>query len=183
MIPEVSNPTAECPNPQLWNMHDDNSAEVEVLDFLRQLILTIKPNLVVETGTHLGWSAGVMGSALEDNGFGRLITCEISKELYDKACVNLGCVPRVKICNQSSLTLEGNETIDLLFCDSDKEIRMDEVEYFWPRLTKNSIILIHDVNTDCHKPLRDRVKAWGESGRLSHVFLPTPRGLAICQKR
>lgn len=181
MQPEVSNPTVECPFPQLWRMHDDQSAEVEVLDFLFHLVVTIKPRLVVETGTHLGYSAWSIGTALVENSFGRLITCEISKELYDRAFVKLRPLMNyVYPIQQSSMTLWGDEPIDLLFCDSDPAIRMQEVEYFWNRLTPNSLILIHDVNTDCHKPLRDRVVEWGD--RLRYVFLPTPRGLAICQK-
>lgn len=181
MQPEVSNPTVECPFPQLWRMHDDQSAEVEVLDFLNQFVKTIKPRLVVETGTHRGRSARSIASALQLNGFGKLITCETVKEHCMDALVLLRGYERfADLRNQSSLTLEGDEPIDLLFCDSDKTIRLQEVEYFWNRLTPASIILIHDVNTDCHKELREQVAA--HSG-LRIIFLPTPRGLAICQKR
>ena len=51
---EYHRPTPECPYPERWHMYDSMSAEVEVLDFLKALVITIKPELVVETGTFSG---------------------------------------------------------------------------------------------------------------------------------
>lgn len=180
---ECSNPTVECPRPELWNMHDDTSSEVEVLHFLEQLVLTVKPRLVVETGTHIGYGAFHIGLALKENGFGKLITCEKVEEYYLRAVEKVEHVRGfVDVRNVSSLELRIDPQIDILFSDSDPAIRMAEVEHFWDRLTTSSLILIHDVNTDCHKDLRQRVLEWDKKRRLSVVLLPTPRGLAICQK-
>src|SRR5437588_7255509 len=54
--PEYHKATAECPNPERWSMYDSMTAEVEVLEFLRSLVTTTKPKLVVETGTFMGVS-------------------------------------------------------------------------------------------------------------------------------
>src|SRR5271157_1400783 len=60
IVPEYHRPTPECPHPERWSMYDSMTAEVEVLEFLRTLVTTIKPNLVVETGTFLGVSTLVI---------------------------------------------------------------------------------------------------------------------------
>ena len=56
LVPEYHRATPECPHPERWSMYDSMTAEVEVLEFLRTLVTTIKPNLVVETGTFMGVS-------------------------------------------------------------------------------------------------------------------------------
>jgi len=45
LVPEYHRPTPECPHPERWSMYDSMTAEVEVLEFLRTLVTTIKPNL------------------------------------------------------------------------------------------------------------------------------------------
>ena len=63
--PEYHRATPECPNPERWRMFDTMTAEVEVLDFLKCLMTTVKPNLVVETGTFLAVSTIYMAEGLE----------------------------------------------------------------------------------------------------------------------
>ncbi len=52
--PEWHRATPECPHPQRWSMYDGLTAELEVLELLRCLVTTIKPELVVETGSFSG---------------------------------------------------------------------------------------------------------------------------------
>src|SRR6201997_2721104 len=56
LLPEYHRATPECPHPERWSMYDSMTAEAEVLEFLRTLITTLKPELVVETGAFLGVS-------------------------------------------------------------------------------------------------------------------------------
>lgn len=186
MYIEVSKPTAECPEPQLWKCFDPMSAEVEVLEFVSQLVKTIKPKLIVETGTYRGLAAFYIGRAIKETGRGKLITCELSKELHEKALqlITKSSLSDVVDCRlQSSLEIEVNEPIDLLFVDSEPTIRVQEIRRFWDKLAPNAIILCHDVNTGDHKPLREQILELDTKGEISVVFFPTPRGLAICQKR
>jgi len=83
--PEYHRPTPECPHPERWHMYDSMSAEVEVLDFLKALVITIKPELVVETGTFSGLSTLRIAEGLRENGGGRVITCEWDKKSYGAA--------------------------------------------------------------------------------------------------
>jgi hypothetical protein len=71
LLPEYHRATPECPEPQLWSMIDSMTAEVEVLEFIATLVTTIKPRLVVETGSFLGVSTEWIARGLERNGFGK----------------------------------------------------------------------------------------------------------------
>ena len=44
LLPEYHRATPECPHPERWSMYDSMTAEAEVLEFLRTLVTTIKPN-------------------------------------------------------------------------------------------------------------------------------------------
>lgn len=186
MIVEPSIPTQECSKPETWRAFDEMSAEVEVLEFWAQLVRTIKPQLIVETGTFRGLSAFYMGRALLQNGSGKLITFEINPELHDhaKKMMERGKLTTVETRLESSLTGEVSGTIDMLLLDSEPTIRIDELVKFWPQLSPHALIMFHDVCTNqWHRPLREKVLELDRQGKLSVVLLPTPRGLALCQKR
>src|SRR5438477_11038314 len=83
--PEYHQATPECPDPQQWKMYDSMTAEVEVLEFLGSLVTTLKPKLVVETGTFMGISTLWIAEGLKRNGAGKVITCETDPLVYAKA--------------------------------------------------------------------------------------------------
>jgi predicted O-methyltransferase YrrM len=183
---EVSAPTLECAEPQLWQCFDVMSAEVETLEFMAQLVHTVKPRLVVETGSCHGLSAFYIGRALVENKRGRLVTYEVVEELYweTKNFIHRGGLDGVVECRlQSSSEAQIDEPIDLLFADSQEAIRVQEIEHFWPQLSATSLVVVHDVNSGAHKDLRGQILELDKAHTLSVVLLPTPRGLAICQKR
>lgn len=186
MCLEVSRPTAECPEPKLWKCFDEMSAEVEVLEFVAQFVKTVKPRLMVETGTYRGLAAFYVGRAMKEIGRGRLITCEVDQALHEKAVslITKGSLADVVDCRlQSSLEIEVDGPIDILFVDSEPTVRVAEIKRFWDKLSPSAIILCHDVNSGCHRALREQILELDTNHELSVVLLPTPRGLAICQKR
>src|SRR6266852_5466918 len=83
--PEYHRATPECPHPERWSMYDSMTAEAEVLEFLRTLVTTIKPELVVETGAFSGISTLWIAEGLKANGRGRVISCELDPLVYAKA--------------------------------------------------------------------------------------------------
>src|SRR5246127_5901494 len=85
LVPEYHRPTAECPHPERWSMYDSMTAEVEVLEFLRTLVTTIKPELVVETGTFSAISTLWIAEGLKANGRGQVISCESDPKVYTAA--------------------------------------------------------------------------------------------------
>jgi len=177
--------TPECPHPERWKMFDRMTAEVEVLAFLRSLVATIKPQLVLETGTFMALSTLAMAEALQENGFGKVITCESDPVVFAKARERIqasGLGGWIDCRNESSLETAVDGQVDLLFSDSDYSLREAEVRRFLPQISPHGLILMHDASSDI-KTVREAALRLEREGLISVVLLPTPRGLAIAQKR
>lgn len=183
--PEYHRATPECPHPERWHMFDGMTAEVEVLEFLRAVVTTVKPRLVVETGTFLGVSTLWIAEALKQNRFGKVITCEFDPLVFAKGKEKIdasGLGGWIECHNQSSLELKVKGTIDLLFSDSDMPVREQEVRRFLPQMTPHGLILMHDASSHL-KIVREAALKLEREGLISVVLLPTPRGLVVAQKR
>ncbi len=185
LLPEYHRPTPECPNPERWHMYDSMTAEAEVLEFLQVLVTTIKPGLVVETGAFLGASTIWIARGLKANGFGKVVSCEFDPVVFAKAKEKIaasGLAEWIELRNESSLEMKVDGTIDLFFSDSDMPIRSAEVKRFLPQISPTGVVLIHDASSHL-KIVREAAFELEREGLLSCVFLPTPRGLVIAQKR
>jgi predicted O-methyltransferase YrrM len=185
LVPEYHRPTPECPHPERWSMYDSMTAEVEVLEFLRTLITTTKPNLVVETGTFMGVSTLWIAEAMRLNGFGKIISCEYDPKVFETAKQKIGASEfrdLIDLRNESSLEMKVEGTIDLFFSDSDMPIREQEVRRYLPQISPFGIILMHDASSHL-KQVRDAALKLEREGLISVVLLPTPRGLVVAQKR
>jgi predicted O-methyltransferase YrrM len=185
LLPEYHRATPECPHPERWSMYDSMTAEAEVLEFLRTLVTTIKPELVVETGSFLGVSTLWMAEGMRQNGFGKIISCEYDPVVFEKAKEKIASSDLrefIELRNESSLEMEVKGTIDLLFSDSDMPIRDAEVRRFLPQIRPTGLILLHDASSHL-QVVRNAAFTLELEGLLSCIFLPTPRGLVIAQKR
>lgn len=185
LLPEYHRATPECLHPKRWSMYDSMTAEAEVLEFLRTLVTTIKPDLIVETGAFLGVSTVWMAEGLRRNGFGRLLSCEFDPLVFAKARKKIAAsslAQWIELRNESSLEMSVSGQIDLLFSDSDLDIREREVRRFLPQIRPNGLILMHDASSH-PGTVRDAALRLEAEGLISLVLLPTPRGLAIAQKR
>jgi predicted O-methyltransferase YrrM len=188
---EYHRATPECPQPERWSMIDSMTAEIEVLEFIATLVTTIKPRLVVETGSFLGVSTEWIARGLERNGplpdgsRAKIISCEFDPVVYAKAKARLEAsplAPWIELRNQSSLEMHVEGAIDLFFSDSDLAIRESEVKRFLPQINPHGIILMHDASSHL-KTVRDAALKMEAEGLISVVLLPTPRGLVIAQPR
>ena len=159
--------------------------EVEVLEFLRAVVTTIKPDLIVETGTFSGISTLWMAEGLQANGRGRLITCEYDPKVYENAKARFAkseFARWIELRNESSLEMKIEGTIDLFFSDSDMPIREQEVRRFLPQINPYGLILMHDASSHL-KQVREAALKLEREGLISVVLLPTPRGLVVAQKK
>jgi len=185
LLPEYHRPTPECPHPERWSMFDSMTAEVEVLEFLRTLVTTIKPNLVVETGTFMGVSTLWIAEALRLNGFGRIVSCEYDPKVFETAKQKIEASEfrdLIDLRNESSLEMKVDGAIDLFFSDSDMPIREQEVRRYLPQISPFGLILMHDASSHL-KEVREAALKLEADGLISVVLLPTPRGLVVAQKR
>ncbi len=183
--PEYHRATPECPHPERWSMYDSMTAEAEVLEFLRTLVTTTKPELVVETGTFSGISTLWIAEGLKRNGRGKVITCEFDPVVYAKANARfqeseLG--EWIECRNASSLDMKVEGMIDLFFSDSDMPIREQEVRQYLPQINPFGLIVMHDASSHL-KTVRDAALKLEREGLISVVLLPTPRGLVVAQRR
>jgi predicted O-methyltransferase YrrM len=182
---EYTPPTPECPHPELWKMVDSQSSELEVIEFLKSVVMTVKPHLIVETGTFIGHSTLKMAEGLKANGFGKIITIEYDPAIFAKAKERIdssGLGRWIEYRNESSLETRIDGTIDILFSDSHLPIREQEIRRFLPQIDPRGLILIHDASSN-FRVVREAALRLEQEGLLSVVLLPTPRGLVISQKR
>src|SRR5512138_916912 len=150
MQPEYHRATPECPHPERWHMFDSMTAEAEVLEFLRTVVTTTKPELVVETGTFSGISTLWIAEGLKANGRGRVVTCEYDPVVFANAKERIegsGLSEWIECRNESSLEMKVEGVIDLLFSDSDMPIREQEVKRFLPQMNPYGVILMHDASS------------------------------------
>ena len=183
--PEYHRATEECPRPERWRMYDSMTAEYEVLEFLKTLVTTIKPELVVETGTFSAVSTLWIAEALKENGFGKIVSCEYDAKVFARAqerVAESGLAQWIELRNESSLEMKVEGTIDLFFSDSDPPLREKEVRRYLPQIRSTGVILMHDASSHM-KTVRDAALRLEQEGLISVVLLPTPRGLVIAQKR
>lgn len=185
MQPEYHRATPECPHPERWSMYDSMTAEVEVLEFLRTLVTTAKPELVVETGTFSGISTLWIAEGLKTNGHGKIVTCEDDPKVFANAVKRFEASELrewIECRNESSLEMKVEGTIDLLFSDSYIPIREQEVRRFLPQVSPFGLILMHDASSHL-KEVREAALRLEREGLISVVLLPTPRGMVVAQKR
>jgi predicted O-methyltransferase YrrM len=183
--PEYHRATPECPYPERWSMFDSMTAEAEVLEFIRTIVTTIKPELVVETGTFSGISTLWIAEGLKANGRGRVVTCEFDPKVYENAKARIAASAFsdwIELRNESSLEMKIDGTIDLFFSDSDLPIREQEVRRFLPQINPYGLILMHDASSHL-KVVREAALKLEKENLISVVLLPTPRGLIVAQKR
>jgi predicted O-methyltransferase YrrM len=183
--PEYHRPTPECPHPDRWSMYDSMTAEFEVLEFLKTLVTTTKPELIVETGSFMGVSTLWLAQGLKENGFGKIVSCEYDSVVFQKALekVNQSALKDwIDLRNESSLEMKVDGRIDLLFSDSDMPIREQEVRRYLPQLNPYGLILMHDASSHLSQ-VREAALKLEREGLISVVLLPTPRGLVVAQKR
>ena len=185
LLPEYHRATPECPHPERWHMYDSMTAEVEVLEFLRTLVTTVKPELIVETGSFLGVSTLWMAEGMRTDGFGKIVSCEFDPVVFAKAQEKIatsGLAEFIQLRNESSLEMQVDGAIDILFSDSDMPIREAEVKRFLPQIRPTGLILLHDASSHL-KVVRHAAFSLEAEGLVSCIFLPTPRGLVLAQKR
>ena len=183
--PEYTPATPECPNPELWRMLDSQTTEVEVLDFLKSIVTTIKPKLVVETGTFLGHGTVKLAEGVKENGFGRVITVEFDPEIRTRALRRFdasGLSRWIESRLESSLDTIIEGQIDLLYSDSHLANREAEIRRLLPQLNPRGLLIIHDASSH-FKIVREAVLRLEAEGLISAVLLSTPRGVVVAQRR
>lgn len=185
---------------------DGGSVEVEVGEFLYSLVRLMKPNFVLETGTHAGISSMYMGQAIKDNEQGKVYTveyspvwCQRAAQLHRNAGVNVTIVQASSLESATVATMV--DDIDILFLDTEPEIRYKEFETYFRNVKPGGIIMIHDLHPNMsysdagpnpdHPHLgsfwpfgdfRSTIGIKLESQEIVPIHFKTPRGFSLYYK-
>lgn len=177
-----------------FSSFNDAGVECETGEFLYSLVRLLKPENVLETGTHWGIGASYMGKALQDNNHGHLDTIEFLPEIHARA------IHRIAIlCLQDRVTCHlidarafnpGDKKYKLILLDTEPQTRFEELIKFYDSLEEGGFILIHDLHRHMHQipneehgfawpygPIPEAMKLLIKSGKLRPFHFSTPRGL------
>lgn len=186
-IPEVAVATPECPNPQQWQCIDAMATEREVLEFLRALVVMLKPKLIVETGTYLGYGTLYLAEGVSLNGRGHVYTADPIGLAIKQAKVlilgrGLGRLVSFHVSTGEQMLKGLPFSVDLAFLDSDLETRIGEMEALRPKLAPGAVIAVHDTNT-FHRLPRKQFTKYAEANGFQAINFDTPRGLMLLREK
>jgi hypothetical protein len=167
-------PSRDCPRPELWHAPDRASTEIEVSQFLGALCIALRPSRVLETGAYKGYTSQAIGDALV--GIGHLDSLEIDAAMAQEARTRVQDLP-VSLHTVSSLEFVPKEPLDLIFFDSEYDLRPLEIARFRRFASTRCIWALHDSH---HDGLRAAIAELRGNGVITDVLhLPTPRGFAL----
>lgn len=179
-----------------YEAFNDAGVEVETGEFLYGMLRVLKPDNVLETGTHHGIAGSYMAQALKDNGNGMLRTIEFQLPNYTIAgerFKRLGLKHHVEniLSDVKSYYGNFNDSYQFIFLDTEPQTRFEELKIFVEHnLDPGGYIFIHDLHRHMHQipneehgfawpfgPIPPEVKSWVQNDILRPMHFPTPRGL------
>ena len=133
-----------------------------------------QPNLILEIGTLVGYSAILMGKNLKK---GKIISVEINKKNHLAAKANIeraGLADKIELVNGDALevipTLDG--PFDMVFIDAKKEDYLKYLKAAEPKMTRDAIVIADNVGVfkDKMKDFLDHVRKSGKYRSELHDF-------------
>ena len=170
-----------------------NAIEIETGIFLYGLVRRLNPKMIVETGTHWGWSTACIALALEDQAMdyshqaGMIETVDhIDYPQNDILWRRLGIESYIKKYVEDSLTFHPSDNINLLFLDADHGEEFIITE--WINLTQylssiQAFVLLHDTRLDVRetkaiqKIVDQQIGPFQRYKHWTHIALRNYRGL------
>lgn len=183
-----------------YQAFNDAGVECEVGEFLYSFIRMIKPERVLETGTHWGISASYIGFALKHNEKGALYTWEFLPENHEIAKrrfkrLELNDYVVAGFGDVAKLNKVGDGHFDFMFLDTEPQTRFKELIDNFDSLAEGGYVFIHDLHRHMHQiPNADHGFAWPygkipkelsnlvKDGKLRPFHFGTPRGLTMFYK-
>ena len=161
----------------------ERSVPIVTNDFVRRLVTTIKPRVIVENRSGSGFTIP-LAQGLNDNGFGKLVVYGPDSEkaaLLKNEIAQAGFSQSVSLDIRQESVLESrfDGTIDLLLCSSDHE---HVVRHLLPQINPVGLILLYATDGEYQK-LCQIALGLAKEGMLSVVTLPEKLGLVMAQKR
>lgn len=170
-------PRDDCQRPDYWHSSDGESTEHEVSMLVAALVRALQPELVLETGAGFGQTTLAIGKALRANGHGTLVSVEIDVERARVVRERCGSLP-VHVIATSSLDYVPDAPIDLMWIDSQVELRAAELRWYESAASARCVVGVHD--TGPHKSTSTLLTELVEELVIEPpLYLPTPRGVCL----
>lgn len=176
-----------------YSAFNDAGVECETGEFLYSMVRILKPENVLETGTHWGIGASYLGMGLFYNNRGHLDTLEFLPEIHKVASgriVKLGLSNFVTCHLGDARLFIPSHSYKLIFLDTEPQTRFGELIRFYDYLEPGGFVFIHDLHQHMHQientehgfawpfgPIPEYVKELVKSGQLRPFHFETPRGL------
>jgi predicted O-methyltransferase YrrM len=122
------------------------------------LVLSRRPEVVIETGVAAGWSSRAVLEALNENGRGRLYSSDFPYFRLEDPERFIGVVVPACLRDRWHLDVRGDRRalpdilrsvgrVDLFHYDSDKSVsgRRFALDAVWPRLAPDAVMLMDDI--------------------------------------
>jgi hypothetical protein len=173
-----TDPRPDCPHPERWHSDDWDSAEHEISELVAALVVALRPDIVVETGSAFGQTSYAIGTVLAGAGVGTLHAVEIDPdraEITRKRCEGLPVV--VEQC--SSLEYMPPEGVGFAWFDSLPGLRIEEFRRYHPVFEEGALVAFHDTAPHHGQQLWADILALENDGLLLPIRLRTPRGVVI----
>lgn len=133
-------------------------SDVGMRNLLFTHTLNIRPQAILEIGTHIGAAAVVMAQALKLNNFGKLYTIEPGASYSAAAAQHLAAAGLTAWTEQISgfstdkavrNRLNQVAPFELIFVDANHDYAAvkTEIAYYWSLLADNGFMLFHDTGT------------------------------------
>ncbi|MDO8480378.1 MAG: class I SAM-dependent methyltransferase [Nanoarchaeota archaeon] len=184
---------------ELFHALTHSGTELESLLMLHALVLSFKPELILETGTDTGLGTLALASAAAKNGFGKVVTVDNDEQKYrtaNAAFRSAGLERYVESHLSGSLEyiggLPAGTSFGMVFFDSRSRLRIPEFEALYARGALGNLAVFHDtskhrITTQPHKGT-DVLRAYlGGLDRIAkeyctgEIVMPYSRGMRIMQ--
>lgn len=182
-----------------YEAFNSGSVEKEVGEILYSFTRILKPNHILDLGTHKGISAAYMALACRDNGKGLVHTVEYDSAHWEDATNlwnKMGVHDNIFQYQMDVETFSKSqiEEYELMLIDTEPAQRWGELEKFYPNLLPGGYVFLHDlprgfckgnINPD-HPEMKDwpwgsvpkMIKDLIKDRELIPFHLPNPRSMA-----
>jgi predicted O-methyltransferase YrrM len=190
--PELRSAIQKCLGPDPWSsawtvageFGGGNAVEVEVGEFLHSFVRAVRPKLVVETGTHKGFSSLMIATALKENHQGHLYTVDLGDYSAGDTLKRFGVSDLVTLFRMHSVdflkSLEIGRVIDFLWLDAShtEEAVLAELESAMPMLKPGSYVGFHDslidpMEASAVREIRSKNPSW------QYIQIASARGVDL----
>ncbi len=146
------------------------------------------PEIILEIGTSIGYSAIWMATALEEIGYGEIITIESHDRRFALAEANIkasGLQARIKqVKGHAPEVIDGKiPQIDMAFFDATKQETQSFFDAVFPRMVRGGLVVVDNVRSHRFKSMLAFIEKIHSDPRVEVVEIDVGAGLLLAVKK